>query len=322
MPSTIVHSYFVKDVLDILPTKIRSILDADRCRMFGQSVDSLMFYNLFSVFPGKKIRKFHDTFHTQKTKDFFINLLNIISSNHIDDIDTYSFLIGFICHYVLDSNAHPYIFYKTGVFHKNERNTYKYNNVHAFMEAFLDMDMISRRENVNPYHFNFDSFCFNCKKFSDDLNFVIDSVFFDTYQISNMHKIYYKSLKQMRTSLLLFRRDPYAIKKNIYKLVDTFTPKRCYRFEAISYHYPLEDKHNFLNSNHSLWRNPVDYNMISHDSFVDIYLKAVKQAKVFICASFDFLDGKEIDLEQVFLNTSYCTGLDCNLDKRMKYFEY
>ena len=205
---------------------------------------------------------------------------------------------------------------------KNERNTYKYNNVHAFMEAFLDMDMISRRENVNPYHYNFDSFCFNCKKFSDDLNFVIDSVFFDTYQISNMDKIYYKSLKQMRRSLLLFRRDPYAIKKNIYKLVDTFTPNRCYRFEAISYHYPLEDKHNFLNSNHSLWRNPVDYNIISHDSFVDIYLKAVKQAKVFICASFDYLNGKEIDLEQVFLNTSYCTGLDCNLDKRMKYFEY
>lgn len=126
----------------------------------------------------------------------------------------------------------------------------------------------------------------------------------------------------MRKALLLFRRDPYGVKKNIYKLVDTFTPKRCYRFEAISYHYPLEDKHNFLNSNHSLWRNPVDYNMISHDSFVDIYLKAVKQAKVFICASFDFLDGKEIDLDQVFLNTSYCTGLDCNIDKRMKFFEY
>ena len=46
MPSTIVHSYFVKDVLDILPDKIRTKLNADRCRMFGQSVDSLMFYNL------------------------------------------------------------------------------------------------------------------------------------------------------------------------------------------------------------------------------------------------------------------------------------
>ena len=105
MPSTIVHSYFVKDVLDILPTKIRISLNEDRCRMFGQSVDSLLFYNLFSIFPGKKLRIFHDTFHTQKTKDFFINLLNIISTNHLDDTDTYSFLVGFICHYVLDSNT-------------------------------------------------------------------------------------------------------------------------------------------------------------------------------------------------------------------------
>ena len=322
MPSTIVHSYFVKDVLDILPDKIRTKLNADRCRMFGQSVDSFMFYNLFSIFPGKKIRKFHDTFHTQKTRDFFINLLNIISSNHIDDTDTYSFLVGFICHYVLDSNAHPYIFYKTGVFHKNERSTYKYNNVHAFMEAFLDMDMIARRENVNPYHYNFDSFCFNCKKFSDDLSFVIDSVFFDTYQISNMNKIYYKSLKQMRRALLLFRRDPYAIKKNLYKLVDTFTPKRCYRFEAISYHYPLDDKHDFLNNEHRLWRNPCIYDMTSTESFVDLYLKAIKHAKTLICAAFDYLDGKEIELDKVFTNLSCVTGLNCDEKKELKYFEF
>ena len=104
----------------------------------------------------------------------------------------------------------------------------------------------------------------------------------------------------MKTALVLFRRDPYGIKKGIYKLVDTFTPRNVYRFEAISYHYPLEDKHNYLNRNHELWRNPTTYDMTSNESFVDLYLKSIKLAKVLVCASLDYLNNNDIDVEEAF----------------------
>ena len=91
-----------------------------------------------------------------------------------------------------------------------------------------------------------------------------------------MSHIYYKSLKQMRLALRLFRKDAWGIKKVLYKTIDTFTPKRCFRFEAISYHYPLVDKHNFLNSNNKLWRNPTTYSITSHESFVDLYVPGNK----------------------------------------------
>ena len=57
MPATITHAYFAKDVFDILPSNIKNIIDCSRIKMFGQSMDSLMFYNLFSILPGKKIRQ-------------------------------------------------------------------------------------------------------------------------------------------------------------------------------------------------------------------------------------------------------------------------
>ena len=63
MPATVVHSYFAQDVYDILPSTIKKRLDINRLKMFGQSTDSLMFYNLFSLLPGKKIRKFQKYFH-------------------------------------------------------------------------------------------------------------------------------------------------------------------------------------------------------------------------------------------------------------------
>lgn len=323
MPATAVHAYFAQDLNDILPKEIKNKLDVDRLKTFGQSTDSLMFYNLFSILPGKKIRDFQKYFHTNKTQEFFINLINYIKENdYTEDIDVNSFLVGTICHYVLDSTVHPYIYYKTGYFNKNDKSTYKYNNVHTFMETFLDNDMIKRRESINPYKFNISKFSFDTSKFSNELNDTIKYTFKETFDVDNMDKIYYKSLKQMRNSIFIFRQDRYGIKKFFYKLADTFTSKRVFRFEAISYHYPLNDRHNFLNENHKLWRNPCDYSLTSEESFLDLYLKALKLAKVMICASFDYINGKDIELEKVFINKSYITGLDCELDKELKYFEF
>ncbi len=323
MPATAVHAYFAQDLNDILPKEIKNKLDVNRLRIFSQSTDSLMFYNLFSILPGKNIRDFQKYFHTNKTQEFFVNLINYIKENdYTEDIDVNSFLVGTICHYVLDSTVHPYIYYKTGYFNKNDKSTYKYNNVHTFMENFLDNDMIKRRESINPYKFSISKFSFDTSKFSNELNDTIKYTFKETFDIDNMDKIYYKSLKQMRSAILIFRQDRYGIKKFFYKLADTFTSKRVFRFEAISYHYPLNDRHNFLNENHKLWRNPCDYSSTSEESFLDLYLRALKLAKVMICASFDYINGKDIELEKVFVNKSYITGLECELDKELKYFEF
>lgn len=322
MPATITHAFFAKDVYDILPTEIRDKSNLDRCKMFGQSMDSLMFYNLFSILPGKKIRKFNKEFHTSHSRDFFIHLLHFMRDHSVEDEDTTSFLIGTICHYVLDSTVHPYVVYKTGNFEKRRKETYKYNNVHAFMEAFIDNDMVRRRENTNPYFFDLGKYCFDLREFSPTLKQTIQYSFYNTFQRSQMDQIYYKSLKQMKRALMHYRRDPYGIKKFFYKLADSFTPRGCYRFEAISYHYPLEDKHHFLNSEHKTWRNPTTYDMTSDESFVDLYLKSIKKAKILICASMDYIHGKDIDLEQVFPDVSYLTGIDWKEKKELKYFEF
>ena len=322
MPATITHAFFAKDVYDILPDDITDKLDLQRLKMFGQSVDSLMFYNLFSILPGKEIRKFQGYFHDNTSQDFFINLLNYIKKNNINDIDTYTFLVGFICHYALDSTVHPYVLYKTGKFDKKKPSTYKYNNIHAFMETFIDNDMVRRRMKCNPYMFNFIDYCFDTKHFSKELDKTINYTFYHTFNRRGMSEIYYKSLKQMKWALRLFRRDRFGIKKFIYQLVDTFTPINCYRFEAISYHYPLKDNHNYLNNDHTMWRHPCIYKKTSTESFIDLYLKAIQFAKELTYSSFDYLNGEDVDLKKVFTNLSYITGLDCDNKKELKYFEF
>lgn len=323
MPATVTHAFFSNDVYDILSEKIKKNISLSRLKMFGQSTDSLMFYHLFSLKKGKNIRQLQYVFHTQKTQMFFLELIYYIRENHLeDDIDCCSFLCGFICHYVLDSIVHPFVFYKTGKFHKKDPNTYKYNNLHLFMETYLDNYLIYEREHTSPYSFPIAKYCFDLRPFSDGLNKIIRDTFKSTYHISCMDTIYYQSLKDMFFSLKTFRQDRYGIKKFFYKLADTFTSNKCFRFEAISYHYTMYPVYDFLNFDHHLWRNPAAYSIISHESFYDLYIKSLKLAKKIIESTFDYLNGKDVNLKKLYTNLSYATGLDCDLKKELKYFEF
>ncbi|MBR5370266.1 MAG: zinc dependent phospholipase C family protein [Bacilli bacterium] len=323
MPATITHSYFAKDLYEVLPESISSKIDLNRTKMFSNSTDSILFYNLLSFKSGKSLRRFQKYFHTHRTNYFFINLLEYVKKNKIEDTDTYSFIVGFISHYVLDSTIHPYIVYKTGMFNKKDKSTYKYNGIHHFMEVFLDNDLVRRRENTDPYKFNMSKYCFDTKKkFSNELNDTIDYTFYTTFNVKNMSKKYYISLKQMKRILKLFRSDKYGIKKFFYKLLDTFTPRSLPRFEVLSYHYTLEDKHNYLNNNHTIWYNPCDNSISSTESYVDLYLKSLEEAKNIIIKVFCYLNGQDIDLNELFKNKSYITGLDCDKEKELKYFEF
>ena len=95
MPATVTHAIFTKDVYDILTPEIKRYLNIDRFKMFGQSMDACFFYNILSLFPGKKIRKFASYFHNNKTQELFLNIVNYMKDNNISDNDSYSFLFGF-----------------------------------------------------------------------------------------------------------------------------------------------------------------------------------------------------------------------------------
>lgn len=323
MPATVTHAYFSNDVYDILPNQIKERISLSRIKMFGQGTDPLMFYHLFSVKPGKKIRLMQRVCHRQHTRDFFCQFIEDIKKSHLEeDSDVCSFLCGFICHYVLDSTIHPFVIYKTGNFDKHNKVTYKYNNLHLFMETYLDNHLIRKREHQNPYSFSIVKYSFDLAPFSSGLNQVIHSSFDKVYHVSNMDSIYYQALKDMKFSLRVFRQDRFGIKKFFYKLADTFTPRRCFRFEAISYHYTMHPAYDFLNFKHRLWRNPTTYSITSHDSFYDLYIKSLKLAKKIIEDTFDYLSGQDVDLNSVFKNLSYTTGLDCDEYKELKYFEF
>ena len=324
MPATVTHAYFANDLYDILPIGLKKLLmdDKKKLRMFSQSTDAFIFYNLLKK-KDQKIRDFQAFFHNNKSQKFFINLVNYIKyNNYYQNSEIMAFLYGFISHYVLDSKLHPFIIYKTGVFNESDVSTYKYRNKHEYMENFLDNYMIKQRENITPYSFKFYDYSFDLTPFSKELIEVIDYAFKETFNFHNFSIYYYKSLKDMYRALKYLRYDKYGIKMFCYKTIDKLTSNKTFKLQAISYHTPLKDEFNYLNNNHSTWIHPCLKREKHNESFIELYSIALKDTKKIITDVNSYLKGtKKVNLKTVFNNYSYVTGKDCNNKNKLKYFE-
>lgn len=324
MPATITHACFAKEVYNKLNPKYQKLIKNDKnsLLMFSQSMDSMMFYNLLSLHHGKQLRLVAPMFHSTNTYQYFYNLITYIKTKkYYTDPQTLCYLYGFICHYCLDTTTHPYIFYKTGLFNKKDKNSYKYNCLHNYMETYID-NVIIEKYGYDYQNLNFKNLCFDFKSFSKELKDSINYSFEVTYNLYNMDNIYYKSLKQMCQFLQLFRFDKYGIKKAIYKFFDMIKPAHTFKLECLSY-YKVLDNYNYLNLNKSKWYYPVDKNITSNKTFWELYEDALKDTIDIINGINDyFFDDKKINLTKLFKNKSYVTGVDCSKKLKQKYFKF
>lgn len=327
MPSSITHSYFAKDLYNKIPQKYKKyISNLDELKLFSQGSDPLMFYNFLIGKKAKYYKKIQHIMHTTKTRDFFINLINYINNNNlINNKQVLTYLYGNICHYFLDLYTHPFIFYKTGIFKKNDTSTYKYNAKHQEMEYYIDIYFIEQREKINPKKFKIHNNIFKYSPFSNTLTTTINNIIKETYNINNITPAYIKSIKNMQQFFKIFNYDKFGIKKYIYSIIDILTPNSTIKLKELSYSnkYNLNEK--YLNIENNTWNHPTNKNETYNYSFLELYEKALTESINAIIKTTDMLNKKRINNTQIkiiFKNLSYVTGKDCNKKLTLKYFEY
>lgn len=326
MPSTVTHSYFIMDVYDKLPINRKIFLknEKEKLKVFAQSLDPLNFYTSFNLKKGKSVRNFAYHFHTKKTSEYIITLINYIKYNYYsDNPEVMAFLYGMISHYVLDSTIHPYIYYKTGKFDKKNKSTYKYNSKHHELETIIDKHMIVIRENKAPSKYKHYKYSFNLKEYDNNLKEIINFTFKETYNIKKIDDILLKSIKNMKLVFKVFRYDPYKYKEIIYKFIDFILPNSIPKISFLSYNYKTNKYKNYLNSTHNNWNYPTQKRKKYNYSFIDLYiislhktLNIIKEIDAYI------YKDKKINLNKILGNLSYSTGVDLSKNQTLKYFEF
>ncbi len=152
---------------------------------------------------------------------------------------------------------------------------------------------------------------------------MIDCVFRKTFSENDVGQTFIKGIKTIRLFYHYFRYDPYAIKKTIYKILDTFSPRSYNKKVPLSFYVNLSTMTDYLNLDNKSWNNPTDRNELYHYSFYDLYNIAVYKAVSIIKEVNQVLyqNKNPTILNNIFLNSSYLHGKDCDLSLKMKYFE-
>ena len=327
MPSSMTHTYFSNDVYNTLPpTCQKKVIKTSYYYLAAQGADPLMFYNFFIGPKSNYYKNLQHLIHTTNTRDYFLNLINYIHKNKLEkNKQVMSYLYGNICHYYLNLNTHPLIFYKTGLFQKGKKDTYKYNSLHALMEYTIDCYYIDKNENISPQKFPIWKHIFTYKPFSKELTDTINYVFDKTYNIKNITRHYIKSIKDMQLFFKYINYDKYGLKLKVYKLINHLTPASTPNLSVLSYANNYKKNLNYLNLSNKTWNHPTNYQEKYKSSFNELYQKAKKEASQAIIDVTTMLDNKHLNqtkLKLIFQNISYTTGKDCTLEEKFKYFEF
>ena len=105
MPTTYTHDYFGKRVYRLLPNDmkqdIRAHGDLYRIGLHGPDV---LFYFMLSKNP---VSQYGVWMHNQDAASFFEE--NIARIRETGDMELLAYVLGFACHYLLDSASHPFV---------------------------------------------------------------------------------------------------------------------------------------------------------------------------------------------------------------------
>ena len=137
MPTTYTHDLFGKIVYKQLPEEIRKVIrkNGDLFRI-GLHGPDILFYDLTNL----SVSSIGVEMHSIPAASFFLRGMSMVRAR--DDERLLAYLLGFGCHYLLDSVCHPYV----------EDMAKAKVITHTLLEKEFDRTLMLET-NKNPYHF-------------------------------------------------------------------------------------------------------------------------------------------------------------------------
>ncbi len=159
MPAHITHSLFGAAVLD---TGICEYFEKGAsvcgypldCTAFewGLQGPDLLFFALLA--GSRRLPRYGIVMHQDKTSSLFLKLQQYaISIKDTPDFKAvFSYTLGFCCHYVLDKNCHPYVYWLQT---EMERQNPRLHSIHHKIESDIDCIIVKRRLGISAKEFRF-----------------------------------------------------------------------------------------------------------------------------------------------------------------------
>ena len=282
-------------------------------RVASQGPDP-MYFNVFTKERTTYIY-YADRMHDTNTRMLLSNMVKHTKS-HLNK-DTYSFLFGFLSHYALDVVMHPYVYYNVGDYDKNKPETQQYRGLHKKFETNIDRQIIEE-DGLVPRKIKFYKEYFTLKELPRSVIDVMDFTLLHSYGLQHGGNMYNVGVNKMYKNIRYFAYDRFGFKKAIYSILDIFNKGNLF-FKDISY-FNYDKSFDYANSKKNTWHHPIT-NEASNLSVRELYQKASQFFKELMTKVDAYINSEPIDLDDVFTNLSFNSGMECTCTDNMTYFK-
>lgn len=320
MPNVLTHYLHAEDVKDGLGSRgyISDCVEAfpKEFSIGSSGPDFLFYYDVFPWQNGKKnksVASYGGMVHKEKINEFYQRAIELCQRESDTPKKTamISFLAGHLCHWALDSTAHPMIFYRTnGTTKETKYWHYRY-------ESMIDTYMAEYKGKIPLKNYPTSKIVKYDKKTVKAISAIYSPISAELWNIDVEEKLIEKSLHDFRSvNRFLFNPNNYFF--YLMQALETMGGVK-WIFSSHMIIGKKDMKHDILNENHHKWNNPSDLSIVSHESFIDLYNKAITKAVTAVQLLEQAIQNNSVqELLEFIDNRSYETGLP--VFKKMQYY--
>lgn len=202
MPAATTHVAFAKDVYRLSRSVQSRVTDLPMYLLGSQGPD-LLFFSRASILPGS-LKKYGNLMHEHKVYE----IIRYFENYARKDSALTSYIAGYLCHYALDSTAHPLVYAVTSAICGEQKD--RETETHVGLEAEIDVWVMHQRgRDIKAYDVYKDLRV--GKESAHKLAAMYHAMFHDVLHLDIPEKRFYETVKEipMWTSLLYPRRSVY-----------------------------------------------------------------------------------------------------------------
>lgn len=293
MPASLTHHLFARQSIERIGAQLPFVQGNERVVGVGsQGPDPFYFYGFV---PWKKHRDKQEVnaigtlFHAGDPTDTIVPLIDGLK--HFDGAEkrvAAAYLYGFLMHYVLDRQLHPYVFFHSG-FDLENGFAPPYNADHARFEACLDTAMMAHFDTSFKTLPPGPSLALSAKQLE-----AIDDLFADWKDGIVSDNRFSRSLADMK-SVLYAVFGPLGTRR---KLIKKLAGERSMMF-AMAHPpvIPKDEEYDYLNLAKRPWRDPAT-GVITFDSVLERFEIAQKEMTGIASLLLARYEGKDVAREE------------------------
>ncbi len=287
----------------------------------GTQGPDIFFYYIPCLYK-KSIYMLGNTLHKSKIGTFFSSLINFIDEieNKNEKQTAASYLAGYLTHYALDANTHPYIYYKSGFKVQGDKTKkIRYSVNHRNFETNIDILMLKLISSKKPSDKKLWEFIKVSYKESKITAGILSKTIKDVYDVNiSANQIYNAIYSMYATNRLLQSKT--GRKKVFMEFIENFTIKENI-ITSLIHEQEANGKIDFLNLKKSKWHYPWENEKENNHTFTELFENALSDSISMLEAEQSFLN-KDISKDEflkIIGNKSMETGIDSDTILEFKF---